>query len=214
MGKQTFLGLSVQRIYRNPVAFLTLIPSSLAQIKATISLFLYDVWKCKKKSYLPKRSKDFLKEGIIYHKWESNDRDVIIINWVTHDKLIFFLGNTVSIRQVDYIFLVYDVVFIIETPLIDLQKSIKQFRILKDSFTILYFVETKVQCEKNFLKPFRKIDITGRNGLFVKKWNKNILCGPWRLAHILLIPGWERNVGTIVITSAGGSVLLPGQKVS
>lgn len=61
----------------------------------------------------------------------------------------FFLGNTVSIRQVDYIFLVYDFVFIIETPFIDLQKSIKQLRILKDLQDILWFniVETKVQCE-------------------------------------------------------------------
>lgn len=61
----------------------------------------------------------------------------------------FFLGNTVSIRQVDYIFLVYDFDFIIETPFIDLQKSIKQLRILKDFQDILCFniVETKVQCE-------------------------------------------------------------------
>lgn len=96
MGKQTFLGLSVQRIYRNPVAFLTLIPSSLAQIKATISYNLEKKslrrLKMQEKNLIYRfGSKDFLKECIIYHKWESNDHDVIIINWVTHDKLIFFL---------------------------------------------------------------------------------------------------------------------------
>lgn len=45
----------------------------------------------REKFYLLKCFKDFLKECIICYKWESNDCDVIIINWVMYDKLIFFL---------------------------------------------------------------------------------------------------------------------------
>lgn len=61
MGKQTFLGLSVQRIYRNPVAFLILIPSSLAQIKATISEIFTTFENAREKSYLPKTFQGLLK---------------------------------------------------------------------------------------------------------------------------------------------------------
>lgn len=87
----------------------------------------------------------------------------------------FFLGNTVSIRQADYIFLVYDVVFIIETPLIYLQKSIKQLRILKDLQIfcgLCRWDQGPMRKEKAILQ---NLHIRGRNELSVNSGNKNIL---------------------------------------